>query len=53
MKTAGVVEEFNVGPFDALAFVFLLFVFENVLKMKNQEGFSDVAQQRITLNSLD
>lgn len=33
MKTAGVIKELNIRPFDAFTFVFLLLVFEDVLKV--------------------
>lgn len=32
VQAAGVIEEFDISPFNALAFVFFLFVFEDVLK---------------------
>lgn len=37
MKTPGVVQEFNIRPFDALALVFFLFVFEDVLEEEIRE----------------
>lgn len=37
MQTSGVVEELDVRPFDSFSFVFLLFVFEDVLEITGKK----------------
>ena len=52
METAGVVEELNVRPLDALALVFLLFVFEDVLERAKWELVSPSNRAWRTLTRL-